>query len=172
MMPSRCPTSVNAISLRDERPSDEAFLYELYASTRQDELEAAGWPPEMRGGFLTMQFRARQQGYRSAFEGAEFKIIQVDGVNAGEIILYRSADGLRVVDIALLPQFRNVGVGTTILRRVLDEAAAARQRVHLKVGRACRAERLYLRLGFAKISETELDEELEWRAPAESAAGQ
>jgi GNAT superfamily N-acetyltransferase len=162
---------VNAITVRDEQPSDEAFLYELYASTRQDELEAAGWPPEMRGGFLTMQFRARQQGYRSAFEGAEFQIIQVNGVKAGEIILYRSADGLRVVDIALLPHFRNVGVGTAILRRVLDEAAAARQPVHLKVDRGSRAERLYRRLGFSKISETELDQELEWRASAESAAG-
>lgn len=170
MKPRSRPASVNTITVRDEKPSDEAFLYELYASTRQDELEAAGWPPEMRGGFLTLQFRARQQGYRTAFAGAEFQIILVDGVNAGEIIIHRAPEELRVVDLVLLPQFRNAGVGGSLLKRLLGESSATRKPVRLKVDRGSRAERLYRRLGFTRISETELYQEMEWRALAETVA--
>ena len=129
MPPRQRPASVNTITVRDEKPSDEVFLYELYASTRQDELDAAGWLPEMRGGFLTLQFRARQQGYHTTFAGAEFQIIMVDGVNAGEIIIHRTREELRVVDIALVPRFRNVGVGTSLLKRLLGESAATRKPV-------------------------------------------
>ncbi len=158
---------MNTISVRDEQPEDEAFLFELYASTRQEELDAAGFPPEMRSAFLAMQFRARQQGYHTAFAGAEFQIILVNGVNAGQIIIHRTGEELRVVDIALLPPFRNAGVGTSLLRKLFGEAAATKKPVRLKVDRGSRAERLYERLGFQKIGETDLYFELEWRSPAE-----
>jgi hypothetical protein len=46
--------SLNAITFRSEQPQDEPFLFELYASTRQEELDAWGWPPEMRRNFLVM----------------------------------------------------------------------------------------------------------------------
>lgn len=161
---------MNTITVREEQPPDEAFLFELYASTRQEELDAAGWPPETRSGFLALQFRARQQGYHGAFSGAEFQIILVNGAPAGQIIIHRTREELRVVDLALLPPFRNAGVGASLLRKLFGEAAAAKKPVRLKVDRGSRAERLYQRLGFARTGETELHFEMEWRAPAEPPA--
>jgi ribosomal protein S18 acetylase RimI-like enzyme len=151
--------------MRPEQPGDEAFLFELYSSTRQEELDAWRWPPEMRKSFLTLQFKACQS-YRSAFPNADFQIVLLDGVNAGRLVLHRAPEELRVVDIALLPQRRGAGIGTALMRRILGEAAAATKPVRLKVLKASRAQVFYQRLGFVRVSEAEMHVEMEWRAPA------
>lgn len=157
----------SSIRLRPEATQDQGFLFNLYASTRQEELDAWGWPPEMRSSFLKMQFEA-SQGYHTAFPGADFQIVLVDGANAGRLVLDRGPKELRIVDIALLPQHRNAGVGSILLRRIRDEAVAANKPVRLHVLKGNRAQRLYQRLGFVKSAETELHLEMEWR-PSTSA---
>jgi ribosomal protein S18 acetylase RimI-like enzyme len=167
-----CPAStrklwLSVIKVRPEQPQDEAFLFELYASTRQEELDAWGWPSEMRSAFLALQFKA-SQGHHHAFPDAEFKIVLLDGVNAGRLIINRTREELRVVDISLLPQFRNSGLGSALLQRIFGEAAASKKPLRLKVLRRNRAARLYQRLGFVKTSDSEMYLEMEWRAPADS----
>jgi ribosomal protein S18 acetylase RimI-like enzyme len=152
------------ITVRPEQPQDEGFLFELYASTRQEELEAWGWPPEMRSTFLTMQFKA-SQGYHSVFPDAEFQIVLLNGTNAGRLVLHRTPDELHLVDIALLPQYRNAGIGSALLKRIFGEAAGTNKPIRVKVLRGNRAERFYQKLGFKKTGETELHNDMEWRAP-------
>jgi ribosomal protein S18 acetylase RimI-like enzyme len=156
------------IGTRPEEPRDQAFLFELYASTRQEELDAWGWPPEMRALFLKMQFAA-SQGYHTAFPTADFQIVVAGGQDAGRLAIDLSSKELRVVDIALLPQYRNGGIGSALLQNILAQAAAIGLPVRLCVRKGNRAERLYSRLGFVKFAETELHLEMEWRP---SAAGQ
>lgn len=155
---------MNAITVRNEQPEDESFLFDLYASTRQAELEAWGWPPAMRTTFLTVQFRA-SQGYRAAYPDAEFQIVLLNGAKAGRLIVQRTREEMRVVDIALLPQHCNAGIGTALLRRLFGEAAATHKPLRLQVRQDNRAGRLYERLGFSRTGESELHVEMEWRAP-------
>lgn len=156
------------IGLRPETPEDEGFLFELYASTRTEELEAWGWPPEMRSSFLAIQFKARQ-GLRQAFPNAEFQIVLLDGVSAGRLVVNRTHEALQILDMALLPARRNAGVGTALLQRVFGEAAATRKPVRLHVLKGNRALRFYQRLGFVRASETETHWEMEWHAPVPAA---
>jgi GNAT superfamily N-acetyltransferase len=159
------PAIVAKVTLRPERPEDEEFLFALYASTRQEELDAWGWPREMRRTFLEVQFRA-QQRYRTAFPKAQFRIVEMEGRCIGRLIVDSAADELRLVDIALLREQRNAGLGTQLIRGIQAEGRAAGKPVRLTVQKGHRAERLYGRLGFVKISETELHEDLEWRPDA------
>jgi len=159
------PADSKIITVRPEQPADAAFLFELYASTRQEELDAWGWPPEMRGAFLALQFKA-SQGYHTAFPDAEFQIVMLDGANAGRLIIHRTREELQLVDIALLARYRNAGIGAALLQRIFGEAAATRKPLRLQVLKGNRAGRFYERLGFAKTGETEMHVELEWRAPA------
>ena len=108
---------MNAITVRQEQPADAPFLFDLYASTRQDELEAWGWPPVFRETFLHQQFRA-SQGYRQTFPDAESQIVLVNGVQAGRLVVHRSPAEMRVVGIALLPPYRNARIGTALLQRI------------------------------------------------------
>jgi ribosomal protein S18 acetylase RimI-like enzyme len=153
-----------SISLRPEKPEDESFLFELYASTRADELNALNLPPDQQTLFLKMQFNAQQQGYCGMFPGAEFQIILLHEQPAGRWVVDRAADEIRLVDIALLPTHRQAGLGTAFVQRLFAEAGTAGKPVRLTVLKNHRAARLYQRLGFYKTRDLGMYDEMEWRA--------
>ena len=157
-------TSSARFSLRPEQPEDEEFRFELYASTRAEELDALGWPQEARARFLELQFKAAQ-GYYQEFPKADFQIVLVDGQRVGRIVLDRAAEAWELVDIALLAEYRNRGLGTALIQRLQTEAAAAGKPLRLTVLKGHRAARLYKRLGFVKNRETEVHDEMEWCFP-------
>ncbi len=107
---------------------------------------------------LDMQFRAREAQYESSHPEADSSIILVEGQEAGRILVDWSTREARVVDIALLPEFRGQGIGATLLRRILEIGKP----VSLQVRPENPARRLYLRLGFEVVSETEMDCEMKF----------
>jgi GNAT superfamily N-acetyltransferase len=157
------PDNVVSVALRPEGPMDEAFLLEVYAGTRQEELEATGWPAAMREAFVKMQFKAQRQGYYTTFPRAEFSIVLSDGQPVGRIVIDRAEDQIRLVDIALLPSYRGRGVGAILLQGLMREAAAVRKPLRLSVIKGQRAGRWYQRLGFVKTGEDSLRNQMEWR---------
>ncbi|HXR06517.1 MAG TPA: GNAT family N-acetyltransferase [Candidatus Acidoferrum sp.] len=158
------PANLATLSLRSERPEDGPFLREVYGSTRQEELEASGLPVEMRPAFLDLQFKAQQQGYRSMYPQAQFHVILLGNQPVGRMAVNRAAGELRLIDIALLPQHRNQGIGTALIQKLSTEAAAAGQPLRLSVVKGQRAVHLYHRLGFAKTGESGWRDLMEWRA--------
>jgi ribosomal protein S18 acetylase RimI-like enzyme len=155
---------IPSIVSRTETSADQAFLFDLYASTRKEELDLWGWPPEMRNSFLRLQFKA-QQSYRTAFPKAQFKVLSLNGDSIGRTVIDRSAEEIRLVDIALLPDYRNRGVGTALLKKLCAEAAAARKPLRLSVVKGHRAASLYRRLGFQPAGESGMHDHMEWRDP-------
>jgi ribosomal protein S18 acetylase RimI-like enzyme len=82
-------------------------------------------------------------------------------------VVDRPGDMLHLVDQAIVPPLRNQGLGTAIMRSLMEEAAARRIPMRLMVGSSNDPSlRLYLRLGFAPIREEAGYIELEWKAPA------
>ena len=152
-----------AIALRPERPEDEAFLFAVYASTREEELAAVGWDTDTRDRFLDLQFRAMRQGYRAMFPQAQFAIILLDARPVGRAVVDRSGAAIHLVDLALLAPERNRGIGTHLLRQWTAEAAHANRPLRLRVLKGSRTRRLYERLGFIQTADEGLYEVLEWR---------
>src|ERR1700754_2284345 len=103
------------VSLRAVGPDDERFLFELYASTRSEEVAAWGWNDAQREAFLKMQFNAQQQHYRFQYRGADHRIILADGERAGRLYVWRDEAQTLLVDIALLPVYRGAGIGTEVI---------------------------------------------------------
>ncbi|HEY6969723.1 MAG TPA: GNAT family N-acetyltransferase [Candidatus Angelobacter sp.] len=136
------------ISLRPFSPDDQDFLFKLYASTREHELSAFGWPPAQQEAFLRMQFNAQQQWYKTAFETADHRLIFVDGKPAGRILVFHDRDSLRLVDIALLSEYRNHGIGTQLLRELISKSEKENLPVRLQVLKSNPAFRVYQRLAF------------------------
>jgi len=160
MVPVTASENVPPVSLRPEKPEDETFLYDVYASTREEELALTNWDEAMRRAFLNHQFNAMRQGYRSMFPTGEFSIIEISGQPAGRLVIHRTEGEVRVVDLALLPAYRNQGVGTRLMRQICSEA---NRPVRLSVLKYNRALQWYARLGFAKIGDQGVYDELEWR---------
>jgi GNAT superfamily N-acetyltransferase len=142
-----------AVALRPATPRDRDFLARVYASTREEELARVPFTPAQREAFLAQQFAAQTAHYERHYADADFAVVLVDGRPAGRLIVARWEGEIRVVDVSLLPAFRGRGVGTRLLRPLLEEADARGDAVSIHVERVSPARRLYRRLGFAAAEE-------------------
>src|SRR5688572_12378444 len=132
---SRHQLRAAAIALRPIGPDDRSFLLAVYASTREPELAAVEWDAAQKAAFVEMQFDAQHAYYQEHYAGAAFDVILVFGQPAGRLYVAREGDEIRIVDIALLPEFCNRGIGTTLLRELQSEAAAAGKPLRIHVER-------------------------------------
>ncbi|HEX8265605.1 MAG TPA: GNAT family N-acetyltransferase [Pyrinomonadaceae bacterium] len=149
--------------LRTATGADEEFLYRLYCTTREDELNAAGFPPEQHGAFLRMQFNAQKTHYEKYYPAAEHKIITVENKPVGRQYVDRGEGEILLVDLALLPEFCNRGIGTILLKKLCSESEQTAKPLRLyaiKFNES--ALRFYKRLGFVEIDDTGVYLFLEW----------
>ena len=100
-----------------------------------------------------MQFEAQDRHYRAHYDGAEFLVIEAEATAIGRLYLHHGSAGLRIMDIALLPDWRGKGIGTALLRQLLVQAHSAGQAVSIHVEQFNPARHLYARLGFEPVSE-------------------
>lgn len=119
------------VSIRDAVVADDAFLARLYADRRAGDLGTAPLPPEQLAALLAVQFRAQRRGYAAAFPAASDRVALVAGQPVGRLLVDRGPATHRIVDVAVLSSHRGLGVGTALLRLVLDEAAGAGAHVAL-----------------------------------------
>jgi ribosomal protein S18 acetylase RimI-like enzyme len=158
-----------SLVLRRATGDDEPFLARVYAGTRAAELAAVSWTEEAKAAFLQMQFAAQAQYYREHYPSTSFDVIVLDqpvGQPVGRLYVARWTDEIRIVDIALLPEFCNRGIGTTLLRQLQAEAQDAGKPLRIHVERFNPALRLYERLGFRQIEDKGVYLFLEWEPAA------
>lgn len=159
---------IDGVALRPVVASDEAFLRRVYRSTREAELDFVDWDDTQKDAFVDAQFDAQRSYYEQYYAGASFDVILVDGQPAGRLYVARWADEIRIVDIALVPEYRDRGVGSALLRALLDEGASSRRRVTIHVERFNRALALYDRLGFTLAEDKGVYLFLAWSPPIPS----
>lgn len=153
-----------SITLRAAISEDDLFMQEVYFSTRAEEMKLVDWTDEQKQGFVQMQFNAQKASYLNQFPDAEYSVILNDGVPVGRLILDRSAEVLLIADIALLPEARGLGIGSSLLEDLKREAAAHGQCLRLHVENFNPAWRLYERLGFNKVGEYGFYWRMEWNS--------
>jgi ribosomal protein S18 acetylase RimI-like enzyme len=159
---------MTAVAFRPIAPEDLDFLLGVYRSTREDELAmVVDWTAEQKDAFIRQQFSAQHAWYQEHYTGAEFLVILVDGNPAGRLYVHRREAEIRLVDISFLPEYRNSGLGTSLLRGLLAEGEAAGKPVTIHVEVYNPAMRLYERLGFRPIEERGPYRLLEWRPAAQ-----
>jgi ribosomal protein S18 acetylase RimI-like enzyme len=135
------------LSRRVAQAGDENFLYALHKAAMQSYIVATwgAWD----------ELRQREEFHR-CIRPAEMTIIQVDGLDAGVIHLQERTEELFVITLEILPAYQNQGVGTLVMRQVLQEARQRQKPVALqvlKVNLAARA--FYQRLGFGVTGESD-----------------
>jgi GNAT superfamily N-acetyltransferase len=161
--PDAAPSNIDdEVRLRAATTSDDDFLLNLFASTRTDELAALAWNPTQAEMFIKMQYRAQQQNYEGNYPAAENQIITLKDQPIGRILVDRGDDQFTLVDIAILPEHRNSGIGGRLLNNLLQEATEASKPVGLYVVNYNPARRLYERLGFAPIADDGMYLEMKW----------
>jgi ribosomal protein S18 acetylase RimI-like enzyme len=133
-------------TLRPARDADFQFLYELHEATMRDYVEQTwGWDDQ-----------TQLQRFRSGFQPELLTIVIVDGVDSGMIATESRPADVWLSSIELHPRIQRRGIGAALVRRVIEEAEARHVPAVLRVLKVnIGARRLYQRLGFVVVGETE-----------------
>ena len=142
-----------SVSLRPATEADEDFLHQLFASTRMDEFKFLLADETQLETLVRMQFNLQRQQYDAGYPEADHKIILRNGQPIGRLFVDESDEEFTLVDVALLAEHRNSGLGTYLIQRLLRRATNKGKRVRLHVLKSNPAQRLYERLGFSRVSE-------------------
>ncbi|MFF7441130.1 GNAT family N-acetyltransferase [Streptomyces sp. NPDC008122] len=136
-------------ALRPGRAEDVEPMAELRAEVMREDLVRLGRYDE---------HRVRQR-LRDGFSPEHTSVIEVDGALAGCVTVrpYEDGEGLWLEHFYLAPSTRGRGLGTAVLRGLLDRADAEGAPVRLVVLQGSAARRLYEREGFGLESEDPVD---------------
>lgn len=138
----------------EREPNDLPFLRELYATTRREELAPTRWPQEQIELFLLQQFEAQHRHYLEYFSHAAWEVIlDAKRVPIGRLYLDEQEKDFLIIDISLLPHARGQGIGTRILKTLIDRANSSGKSVTIHVEANNPAMSLYQRLGFQTVEE-------------------
>ena len=152
-----------AVNFRTINQEDEPFLYQVYASTREEELKVVPWSKQEKVAFLKMQFEAQHKYYQEQYSKANYWVIEQQNKPIGRLYLDYRPDEVRIIDIAILSEHRNQGIGSQILRDILGEAEKRELPVRIHVEQNNPALNLYNRLGFKQIGDTGVYFLMEWQ---------
>ena len=165
------PDTPAATALRPVCDTDADFLYRLYASTRAAEMTLVDWSEAQQQEFLRMQFEAQSRHYAEHYPHASFDIIEMDGEAIGRLYLDRQAHEFRIIDIALLAEFRGRGLGNNQMQAIMAQAAEHGCCVTIHVEHNNPALALYQRLGFELVEDKGVYWFMRWSpAPQENTA--
>ncbi|MFZ3203755.1 MAG: GNAT family N-acetyltransferase [Pseudomonas sp.] len=147
------------LQLRPAQSVDEPWQRQLFASLR-------GLEPAMLAAcpaLLEQQWQLQQRAFMNDYPGARTRIIWSAGRAIGVITLHQGTSAWRLLEIGLEPDCRGQGIGERLLQGLTRFADSQGQTLELAVMRHNLALRLYQRLGFVTLAESEAGIQLQMR---------
>ncbi len=145
--------NVEGLNFKAISENDMAFLLTLYSSTRWQEVQQAPWSDQQRLDFLKQQFEAQHTHYQSHYQNADYLVIKQSQENIGRIYIDRDETSICLIDIALLPEFKYKGMGTKILKVIIQEANNTQKKIVIHVENYNPAYQWYLKHGFKQVED-------------------
>jgi ribosomal protein S18 acetylase RimI-like enzyme len=153
------------ISLRSATAADEQFLKRVHDAARHWEFAflLQSGDAELYHKIMAQQYESQHRFYFATYDTAHYGIIQWTDRPIGRLYVDYRDDEVRILDIAVLPDYRGRGIGRIVMRGVCLEAAMRRLPVRLHVHYLSRATLFYQRLGFQRIGTDGPSHVMEWR---------
>jgi ribosomal protein S18 acetylase RimI-like enzyme len=151
---------IPSITTRAATPDDDALLFELFQAVRAPEFALTPLAPAHLNMLMRMQFAGQKQTYNAQYPGGDH-IILMQTRPIGRIWLHRTASAHHLVDIALLPEFQNRGIGAALIGEAIATARAAGVRLCCSVALTNPGSlRFHQRMGFRIVSQDEVFHQL------------
>ncbi|MDX1653724.1 MAG: GNAT family N-acetyltransferase [Candidatus Competibacteraceae bacterium] len=145
---------------------DLEFLYQVYAASRAREMVLLPhWSDGEKEAFLRDQFSLQHTHYQAHYPQARYQVILKEEVAIGRLYVAPLDGEIRLMDIALLPPWRGLGIGSALVREVMEEGRGSGRLVSLHVEADNPARRLYRRLGFVDVGEVGVYRLMHWHPP-------
>lgn len=97
---------------------------------------------------------AQRRFFEKGFHPEVIQIIQHDGRDVGMYELREREDDWFLARLEILPEYQNRGIGTTVIKRMMDVVASTNKPFRLQVFKVNPARKLYARMGFIETGET------------------
>ena len=138
------------VATRQAYETDYDWLFKLKVVCMRPYIEAVyGWDDGIQKTFFDEDFRPH-----------DIQIITLGGADAGMFEASHENEEFFLRRIEIHPQYQRLGVGSTIIRKMLRRASVAGEPVMLNVFKVNPAKNLYKRLGFRVFNETETHYEM------------
>ena len=134
------------VDFRQAKESDIEFLSDLRIRTMNIYLKKVGWPIDKQSHLDRILYR---------FDAA--KIVSIENTDVGLLKSYCDELGWNIVQVQISPEYQGKGIGSKIIRSILEQAEGDGQDVTLSVLRENPAKDLYKRLGFVTVSESDAE---------------
>jgi GNAT superfamily N-acetyltransferase len=133
------------IALRTACADDVAFARNVYFETMHEIIERLfGWDP-----------RREENNFARFFKLNEVRIITADGKDVGWIQEQISETSINLGSFYVTPGMQGRGIGTQVLRMLLERAASESKRMTLAVAKINPARQFYEKCGFRITHEDE-----------------
>ncbi len=136
---------MSEIELRPASSDDFDFLYRLHRLTMKKYVaQTWGWDESWQ-----------RQYFEQHFDPALNQIIAVRGIDIGVVSVVERETELFLSNIQVHPEYQGQGIGASVIKTILDEGKRLGKPVALQVLKINPAQKLYARLGFTVMAETE-----------------
>jgi ribosomal protein S18 acetylase RimI-like enzyme len=144
------------VTTRAATEQDDAFLFALFKEVRSVEFAQAPLAPAQLDLLMNIQYAGQKTSYGAQYpEGNE--IVLLDGKAIGRMWLYEGPAEHHLVDISLMAEFRNRGIGAALVREAVAAARAAGMRLCCSVAATNHGSlRFHQRLGFQIVGRDEI----------------
>jgi ribosomal protein S18 acetylase RimI-like enzyme len=157
----------NGRDFRAATTEDEGFLFEVFCSAWEREALALPDPGLVRH-FLRIQYTSQQDRLGARFPRLGRHVVTDHGKPVGYLLLQDTAASLQLVDLALLPAFRDAGLGTEVVRELMWRCGVDGRPLGVRVDRRSeRAGSICERLGFRLVAVDDHDTFYEWTCSAD-----
>ncbi len=131
---------------RPATPNDEKFVHSAQHAAYSEVItkQFGGWDEE----------RAKKH-WEEKWIPEKFQIMLLNDQPVGYVVVEDSPDQIELVEVVVLPEFQNRGIGKAMVEEEINRAKASGLCVKLQVLKKNRAIGLYNKLGFQKCGETE-----------------
>jgi ribosomal protein S18 acetylase RimI-like enzyme len=130
--------------------------------TQVEKLQPFYLNQEAKDRLIALIYAGFERHYKTLAPTADDRLILLSNEPIGRMIILQMRDEIRLADLALLPQYRNKGIGSTLIGELQTESVMTKRPVRLQAGKYDRVLRLYQRLGFYKTSTSGPYLYLEW----------
>lgn len=133
-----------------------SLLFDIFVSTRGDILNLSNWTDNQKIEFLRNQFILQHNAYMGGYKNPEFMIVRLKDKDIGRLYLEIRNKDIRIIDIAILPDFRNQGTGSTLMRQIFQLSDSEAKSVSIHVEKSNPAMSWYMKSGFNKIEDVDV----------------
>lgn len=94
---------------------------------------------------------AVREALRAQATSGTAQVIELNRVEAGWLVIERHTSHFQLEQLFVLPEYQNQGIGTRIVKDLIEEASCLTLPVRLRVLAVNPAQRFYVRMGFSVV---------------------